>query len=112
MTERLEQRTEVIEQTVEAVRNINWQQHIQLTANLPDGEVLQQQGEQLLRCLYKGKNFQECLTELLAGDIPTLQHLVRRLPELRATLEREHQPSLAALLAYKDSMRIPDAKWG
>ena len=66
--------------------------------------------EQLLARLYEGNRFEECLARLLAGDIPTLQYLVKQLPKLEAIMKQQHQPSLAALLAYKDTYRIPDGE--
>lgn len=111
LQERLAQRTAAIEQTVTLINTTDWQERVEQTIDLPNDDVLRQQAHTLLRNLYKGETVEECIVRLLAGEERVLQYLVQHLPQMHTLLAQAHQPTLAALLAYKDTMCITDALW-
>lgn len=109
--ERCNERLGRIENTLTKIQHTDWESRIAATLQLPYEEVLQQQAEILLSALCGGKTFAECVATLLDGDIPSIRYLVQQLLALRTLLETSHQPALGALLAWKDSIGIPDSRW-
>lgn len=109
--ERCNERLERIENTLTKIQHTDWESRIAATLQLPYEEVLRQQAEILLSALCGGKTFAECVATLLDGDIPSIRYLVQQLPALKTLLETSHQPALGALLAWKDSIGIPDSRW-
>lgn len=108
MEERRQKRKTQTETLRQNITTIPLEQMVEEGLATSEAQHLNTQARALLEVLFEGKSFEQCLLTLLESEPGVIATILQTHSNLQVL---QHEPTIDALLAWKDQRYIPDHDW-